>query len=59
MRLHARPDEVGAGAHDEIATHPFPDEMKVVVITPYVRAAARDRIRLLLGTIGRRTRQLH
>src|SRR5712671_3890787 len=38
MRLHARSDDCGAGAHDEIPTYTFPHEMKSVVSTPDVRA---------------------
>src|SRR5438067_6131190 len=53
MLLHAPAEEARARGENEVAGHPFPQEMEIVARVPHVLPRAGDLISLLLGIVRR------
>ncbi len=46
MRLDPLPEQLDASLKNEVARHPLPDEVELVVLSPHVRAGGGKRILL-------------
>src|SRR5437868_13868417 len=53
MLLHAPAEEARARGENEVASHPFAQEMEIVARVPHVLPRAGDLIGLLLGIVRR------
>src|SRR6476659_3341640 len=52
MRLRACREEARPGRENEVAGHPLPYEMKIVVIAPHVLSGAHDPVHMLAWIVG-------
>src|SRR6476660_2284356 len=59
MRLDSLANEVCAGGENEVAGHPLPHEMKIIVVAPHVLARSSNQIRLKLRVVLRRARSFY
>src|SRR5262245_11914557 len=56
MWINAFAEKFHASAQNEIAFHPLPHEMKLILSRPHIRARSGDGIALLLGVVKNRSR---